>query len=81
MGDPDDYWAEGEKVSRLSTRVPGLGNETGLIDLYAPWMEDTASQDADVADFLKRARNPYGAWLIEFYIHSEDAAKGCHPPE
>lgn len=80
MGDPDDYWAEGENVNRLATRMPGLGNETGLIDLHAPWMEEAARHDADVADFLRRARDPYVSWLKELLERWPDVVEGCHPP-
>ena len=79
MDDPDDTWAEGEGVSRLATRIPGLGNEEGRIDLDASWMEEAAGQDADVADFLRRARDPSGAWLKELIEHWPDVAEGCHP--
>lgn len=33
--DSTDRWAEGPGVKRLSTKVPGLGNAEGLIDLEA----------------------------------------------
>jgi len=79
MDDPDDEWAEGEDVERLSTRVPGLGNEQGLIDLDASWMEEAARDDADVADFLRRARDPYTTWLMELLEHWRDVEEGCHP--
>jgi len=77
--DPEDAWAEGKQVNRLSTNVPGLGNKTGLIDLYAPWMEEAAQADADVADFLRRARDPYRSWLQELLEHWQDVEQGCHP--
>jgi len=80
MDDPDDYWAEGENVNRLATRIPGLGNEKGLIDLYAVGMKEAARHDADVADFLRRARDPYVNWLKELLEHWPEVAEGCHPP-
>jgi len=79
VDDPDDPWAEGEGVRRLSSRLPGLGNEEGLIDLYAPWMEEAARRDPDVADFLRRARDPYASWLKELLEHWRDVQEGCHP--
>ena len=79
MEDPDDTWAEGENVDRLSTRMPGLGNETRLIDLYALWMEAVAERDPDVADFLSRARDPYVTWLWELLTHLPEVMEGCHP--
>jgi hypothetical protein len=76
---PEDAWAEGKVVRRLSSNVPGLGNETGLIDLDAPWMEEVARRDPDVADFLRRARDPYRSWLEELLEHWQDVEQGCHP--
>lgn len=77
--DPDDTWAERDNVNRLATRIPGLGNATGRIDLDAEWMQEAASQDADVADFVRRARKPYGAWFGELAANSAALSKGCHP--
>jgi hypothetical protein len=79
MDDPNDHWAEGKNVNRLATRVPGLGNEEGLIDLYAPWMEEAALHDADLADLLSWARDPYRTWLMELLEHWREVAEGCHP--
>jgi hypothetical protein len=76
--DASDRWAEGAGVQRLSTKVPGLGNSEGLIDLDAKWMEDAAQQDADVADFLKRARDFASWWLKEYNKAGSDLfARGC----
>lgn len=79
--DPADRWAEGDGVQRLSTKVPGLGNAEGLIDLDAPWMEAAAQQDADVADFIKRARD-FGAWWIKEITAAGDDLfeRGCGWP-
>jgi len=79
MADPGDEWAEGESVTRLATRVPGLGNEKGLIDLEAPWMEEAAARDPDLADFLERARDPLATWLLELLERWPEVAEGCHP--
>jgi len=35
--DADGGWADTGPFRRLSTRVPGLGNDTGLIDLTSTW--------------------------------------------
>lgn len=73
-----DRWAEGAGVHRLSTKVPGLGNAEGLIDLEAAWMEEAARRDADVADFLKRARSFASWWLKEYSAAGSDLfAQGC----
>lgn len=79
--DESEYWAEGEGVNRLATRVPGLGNETGRIDLNAPWMEAAAAQDADLAELLHRLRDPIFTWLEQLLTHQEDLAGGCYPPD
>lgn len=78
--DSDDPWAERSNVNRLATRVPGLGNSEGRIDLDADWMTKAAEQDADVADFVRRAKRPYNAWFSELVAESHALATGCHPP-
>jgi hypothetical protein len=47
---------------RLSTKVPGLGNETGLIDLSSDAMQKAADEDPEVADFVRRAEDFWPAW-------------------
>jgi hypothetical protein len=75
---PDDYWAEGPDVQRLSTRIPGLGNATGLIDLNGGCLRQAARQDADVADFASRANYPALAWLLELALVGDDMMRvGC----
>ena len=69
MADASDVWAQGDDVHRLSTELPGLGNSEGLIDLDAPWMEAAAQENSDVADFLRRARKPFEAWITELLEH------------
>ena len=61
--DPADPWAEGAGVHRLSTRVPGLGNETGLIDPLGPWMQAAARTDPELADFAARTQTIWESWL------------------
>jgi hypothetical protein len=74
----DDLWAEGDEVSRLSTRVPGLGTSTGLIDLEGYAMTAAAETDPDLADFLARALDWHQTWLDEL-ANSTDAMweEGC----
>jgi hypothetical protein len=62
ISDPDDPWMEGPDVPRLSTKVPGLGNETGLIDLSSDAMQKAADEDPEVADFVRRAEDFWPAW-------------------
>ena len=78
MADPEDTWAEGPDVSRLSTRVPGLGNADGLIDLDSEWMAEAVSQDEDVADFVTRARDWFPTWSAELEAAGDDLwERGC----
>ncbi len=59
----DDTWAEAFDMPRLSTRVPGLGNPEGRIDLESQWMKDAAKADPDVADLAKRATDMWKYWF------------------
>jgi len=78
MSDPNDRWAEGPGVQRLSTRVPGLGNELGLIDLESEAMQQAASEDPELADFVRRAENFWAAWLEASDEAGPDYyARGC----
>jgi hypothetical protein len=61
----DDPWAEGSDVDRLSTRIPGLGNADGRIDLNGEAMNAAAARDEDVADFQTRANDWYATWSAE----------------
>ena len=76
--DPDqDPWAE-NGIPRLSTRVPGLGNEQGLIDLDGERMSEVAAKDEDVAELQRRARDQWKYWLDELNAADEDFfAQGC----
>jgi hypothetical protein len=78
MPDPNDRWAEGPDVHRLSTKLPGLGNETGLIDLDSDAMQEAAADDEEIADFVRRANDFWPSW----FQAEEDAgpdyfARGC----
>lgn len=74
----DDPWAEATDYPRLSTRVPGLGNETGHIDLESEWMQQAATNDPDVADFALRASDWEAHWLDALQNADDDFfAVGC----
>lgn len=74
----DDPWGERSDIGRLSTRVPGLGQSTGRIDLDGQAMADASAQDADVADFVARARNWYETWFAEYQAAGDDLwEEGC----
>lgn len=77
FADPDDRWGEGE-VSRLGSRIPGLGNATGLIDLESQYMIEASAEDEDVADFALRASDQWKYWYDELQAADEDFfAQGC----
>jgi len=78
MADPSDEWAEGPDVNRLATRVPGLGNETGRIDLDSPAMEKAMETDPDLADFVYRAKDWGPTWITEYQEAGDDLwERGC----
>ncbi|MEE2787754.1 MAG: hypothetical protein VX589_10475 [Myxococcota bacterium] len=74
----DDPWAEQSGYPRLATRVPGLGNQTGTLDLNSEAMLEASKSDAVLADFAKRATN----WKIYWREEVENVdpnffATGC----
>ena len=76
--DDEDIWAEDPAVNRLSTRIPGLGNSEGLIDLDGVYMLEAENSDEDVAEFAKRARDQWTYWFEEFQNSDDDLyAIGC----
>jgi len=60
-----DPWAQAEEVARLSSRIPGLGNAQGLLDLDSEAMSQAAAADADIADFVTRANHWFETWSEE----------------
>ena len=75
---PEDPWAEAPDFPRLSTRIPGLGNEAGLINLDSQWMQAAAATDADVADFAMRALDWWKYWFEALAAADEGFfATGC----
>jgi hypothetical protein len=76
--DDDDTWAEGTNVSRLSTRIPGLGTADGRIDLDSASMGSAAENDPDVADFVYRANNWLETWSEAYAASGDDLwERGC----
>jgi hypothetical protein len=65
MAEEADTWGEGPGVHRLSTKIPGLGNETGLMDPEGVAMRKAAARDAEVADFARRANDFYTTYAEE----------------
>lgn len=75
---PEDPWAEALDFPRLSTKIPGLGNGTGLIDLDSQWMQAASLADADVADFALRASDWWKYWFEALAAAEEGFfATGC----
>ncbi len=79
MPDPSaDPWGEGPGVHRLSTKLPGLGDAHGLIQLDAGWMQAAAAKDPEIADFVNRAGNFFPTWSAEYAEAGADLyARGC----
>lgn len=74
----NDPWAEGPDVRRLSTRVPGLGSETGLIDLDSEAMQQAAEGDPELAEFVRRAKDFWPTYLEAVQEAGPDYyARGC----
>jgi hypothetical protein len=74
----DDPWGEESEIGRLSSRVPGLGQPDGRIDLEGQVMQDAMALDPDVADFVNRANNWYPTWAEELEAAGDDMwAVGC----
>ncbi len=71
-----DPWAEADSVNRLATKLPGLGNQTGRIDLEAAWMKQAARDDIDVAAFAEKASNFWATWSDELTKHGGDLSEG-----
>ena len=74
----DDRWGERNDLGRISTRVPGLGNAQGRIDLSSSWMAEAGATDPEVADFATRA----GDWWMYWFDLLADSptdffAQGC----
>jgi hypothetical protein len=62
--DPNtDFWAQGNEVKRLSTKVPGLGSEKGKIDKKA--LRKLAKSDSDLKNLKKRLRFTIFFWTKE----------------
>ncbi len=74
----DDPWGERTDIGRLSTRIPGLGKPDGRVELQGAAMQAAAANDADVAEFAKRAGDQWKYWGEELANAPKDFfAKGC----
>ena len=73
-----DPWAEGAGATRLSSRVPGLGDPSGDSDPEGEAMNKAAAADADVADFQARALDFGPSWAAETELAGDDYwDRGC----
>lgn len=77
--DEAEYWGE-KDVNRLSAKVPGLGNTTGLIDVNADWMKNAARADPEIRELHKRLKDPINTWIVQLLTHPEELRTGCEPP-
>ncbi|MBZ0272822.1 hypothetical protein K8I61_12360 [bacterium] len=75
---PDDPFAENPDVSRLATKIPGLGRADGRIDLDGDCTKQAAQEDTDVADFVRHAKNPIAFYIRDFLdFGAESFESGC----
>ena len=76
--DDDDRWAEGDNVTRLSTRIPGLGTPSGQLDINGTVFAEAAQRDPLLADLKDRANNWTETWM-EAYEAAGDTlwSDGC----
>jgi len=58
-----DYWAQSPAVSRLSTRVPGLGRPDGRYQMDQ--LRTLAEDDPALQDLHARLQMPVVAWMLE----------------
>lgn len=63
MNPETDYWAEGDNISRLSTKVPGLGSKKGKVNRRH--LRKLAKQDTDLKNLRKRLRFTIFFWTKE----------------
>ncbi len=76
----DEYWAKQKNVNRLSTKVPGLGNATGKIDINSSWMTEAAAIDTSVAEMLRRIKDPIKTYVQQLATHQNELSHGCEIP-
>ena len=76
----DKYWAKQSNIHRLSTKVPGLGNASGKIDINSDAMKNAASVDQDVHELLKRLKDPIRTYLQQLVTHQDELSHGCETP-
>lgn len=78
--DEDEYWGK-KDVYRLSTKVPGLGNATGRININSDAMKKAVKVDKDVADLVRRIKDPFGTYYQQIVNNYQELQGGCEAPE
>ena len=78
--DENEYWAKQNNVNRLSTKVPGLGNTTGKINVNSSWMANAVRIDTSVAELVRRLKNPITTYFQQLATHQEELSHGCEVP-
>jgi len=75
-----DYWAESDSVNRLYTKVSGLGNSVGKIDVNAPWMIEAARNDSILADMVHGIKHPFTNFTKELTKQKKEMESADKPP-
>lgn len=77
----EEYWAMQDNVRRLSTKVPGLGNETGRIKISSPYMQYAAEKDEDVKELVRRLKDPIKTYFETLSQGFKGIAEECVAPQ
>lgn len=73
-----DPWAEQAGVHRMSTKMPGLGTQSGQIDIDGAAMKAAMKKDEEIADFVARAKDFWPSWIKENQAQGSDYFdRGC----
>ena len=74
----DDEWAQAADVSRISTRIPGLGTPSGQLDINGDAYAEAAQADADLMDLRDRANDWMTTWSAALDEAGDDLwPNGC----
>lgn len=77
----DEYWGNQPTIYRLSTRLPGLGNEIGRINVNSPYLKTAAKNDTIIADLVNRLKNPVSTYFDYLSSHLDELEHGCELPD
>lgn len=76
----DEYWAKQPNIKRLSTKVPGLGNTYGKINIDAGYMQNAAAIDNDISELVRRIKDPIRTYFEQLNTHKDELEHGCETP-